>query len=91
MARGMILGLVLFIGSSAWALSDVERCARKADRLVRQEYPDNRVERQEFKNTTPGSYDQEYLGVYLIDGRQIEVGFYSSFICDRLQLVTKSE
>ncbi len=87
MARGMILGLALFIGASASALTEVEKCARKADRIVKRVYKGYAVERVEFRNTTPGSYDQEYVGVYRIGSQTEELTFYSPFICDRLRLV----
>lgn len=86
MARGMILFFVMVLGSSAMALSDVEKCARKADRLVAKQYPNVDVRRDDFKNTTPGSYYQEYTGIYSIGGRQYVVEFYSPFICDRLEI-----
>lgn len=88
MARGLMIVLAMVVAQTAGALSEVEKCARKADHLVSKEYPGRHISREEFKNTTPGSYYQEYVGTYLIDGQQVIAEFYSPFICDNLQLVS---
>ncbi len=92
MARGMILILIAtFFSASAMALTEVEKCARKADRLIEKAYPGRHIVREEFKNTTPGSYYQEYTGTYAVDGRTVTAEFYSPFICDDLRLTSTAE
>ncbi len=101
MARGLEIGrrvvatpvliIVMFLGSNAFALSEIERCARKADRLIAKAYPDAKISREEFVNTTPGSYYQEYTGTYLVDGQKVTAEFYSPFICDNLSLTSTAQ
>ena len=90
MARGMILFIATILSSSAMALSQDDECASRADRLVAVRYADASITRQEFTNTTAGSYDQEYTGVYLVDGQTVVVEFYSPFICESLRVTSVS-
>lgn len=86
--RLVVAGLFFgaFFSSGAMALSEVEKCARKADILMAREFPGSKIVREDFINTTQGSYYQEYTANYLVDGQKVTAEFYSPFVCDNLRL-----
>ncbi len=97
----------IMMTSPAWSSAEGVKCEKEARRLVQQALADNtfgtavdtsaveKIMVEDFSNTTPGTYNQEYEMQFQLvfksgsEARMSKDGmatFYSAFICDNLQI-----
>ena len=83
----LLFAALLFASLNASAYDPYLECKESANLLVESKLGKD-FKLTEFISLTPGSYHQEYAGIYQNSqtGETMEVTFYSPFICDDLEI-----
>ena len=75
-----LLAVCLFL-SSFIALANEDTCHIQALALAERMF-NRSVELVDFQSTTPGSYDQKYVGIFAIKAHKVAIDFHAKVACE---------